>query len=111
MLPDNDHVIAERSEIKDQQDHGREDTIATAVLVKPRSNQAETVSGRLLLFSPDGKKIVEVANGVRDLQVATLDSGGVTLLYERQRRLVLASFDRSSLAKKREQDIEVPQLK
>jgi hypothetical protein len=39
--------------------------IATAVLVKPRSAQPEMVNGRPLLFSADGKKIVEVADDVR----------------------------------------------
>lgn len=110
LLPDNDHVISERSDVKDQKSP-REPIIATAVLVKPRTAQPELVDGSLLLFLPDGKRIVEVAKGVRELQVATLDARGVTLLYERQRRLVLAFFDSSSLSKEREQEIEVPQLK
>jgi hypothetical protein len=111
LLADNDHVIAERSDVKNLNDQTKQPIIATAVLVKPRSAQPEMVNGRLLLFSADGKKIVQVADDVRELQVATLDSQDITLLYERQRGLVLTSFDSSSLAKKREHGIVVPQLK
>ena len=35
----------------------------------------------------------------------------LTLLYERTQRLVSAVFDSSSLSKKSEQEIDVPQLK
>jgi hypothetical protein len=111
LLADNDHIIAERSDVKNSNDRMKQLIVATAVLVKPRSAQPERANGRLLLFSADGKKIVEVANDVRELQVATLDSQDITLLYERQRALVLTSFDSSSLAKKREHGIAVPQLK
>jgi hypothetical protein len=58
-----------------------------------------------------GRKIVEVANGVRDVHIATLDAGKVIILFERNRRLVLATFEPTSLVKKREQEIELPQLK
>ncbi|MGH9516135.1 MAG: hypothetical protein ACRD3P_10720 [Terriglobales bacterium] len=111
LLADNDHVIAARSDVKNLNDRMKQPIIATAVLVKPRSAQPEMVNGRLLLFSADGKKIIEVADDVRELQVATLDSEDITLLYERQRALVLTSFDSSSLTKKREHGIAVPQLK
>jgi len=37
--------------------------------------------------------------------------GELIILYERDRRLVLATFDPGSLAKHREQEIDVPQLK
>ena len=111
LLPDSDHVIAERSDVKDQRDPMRERVIATVVLVKPRSDKAETLGGTLLLFDSGGKNIVEVASDVRDIHIATVDAGELKVLYERNRRLRLAVFDSTSLTKKKEQEIEVPQLK
>jgi hypothetical protein len=111
LLPDNDHVIGERSDLKDERDPMRRRVVATAVLVKPQTDQAESTSGRLLVFDSSGKNVVEVANDVRDLHVATLNGGDLTLLYERGRHLVSAVFDPLSLAKKHEQEIDVPQLK
>jgi hypothetical protein len=111
LLPDNDHVIAERSDVKDEKDSRREPLIATAVLVKTRSDQLESATGRLLLFDPNGTNTIEVATGVRDIHVSTLNGAEVNLLYEHNRHLVSAAFDSSSLAKKREQEIEIPQLK
>jgi hypothetical protein len=111
LLSDNDHVIGERSDVKDEKDPTRERIVATAVLVKPRADQPESTAGRLLVFDSSGKNVVEVANDVRDLHVATLNGGDLTLLYERGRHLVSAVFDPLSLAKKREQEIDVPQLK
>ena len=111
LLPDNDHVIGERSDVKDEKDPRRERIVATAVLVKPRTDHPESATGRLLVFDPSGKNVIEVATEVRDLHVATLNGGDLTLLYERGRHLVSAVFDPLSLAKKREQEIDVPQLK
>jgi hypothetical protein len=111
LLPDNDHVIGERSDVKDEKDPTRERIVATAVLVKPRTDQLESATGRLLLFDAGGKNVVEVANDVRDLHVAVFNGGDLTLLYERGKHLVSAAFDPLSLAKKREQEIDVPQLK
>ena len=111
LLPDNDHIIEERSDVKDGKDPTRERILATAVLVKPHTNQAESAAGRLLVFDASGKNVVEVAHEVRDLHIATLNNGDLTLLYERGRHLVSASFDPLSLVKKREQEIDVPQLK
>jgi hypothetical protein len=111
LLPDNDHVIGERSDVKDERDSIQERIVATAVLVKPRTDQPESTTARLLVFDGSGKSVVEVANDVRDLHVATLNGGDLTLLYERGRHLVSAAFDPLSLAKKREQEIDVPQLK
>jgi hypothetical protein len=111
LLPDNDHVIWESSDVPDEKDPKTKRIIATAALVKPAIDRPDTVNGRLLLFEPSGKKTVDVANDVREIHVASLFGGELTILYERERRLVLAAFDPGSLAKKREQKIEVPQLK
>lgn len=111
LLPDNDHVIAESSDVIDDTEHKTKRVIATAVLVKPMTGSPDTTVGRLLLFDPPGRKVMEVANNVRDIHLASLSSGEVAILYERDKRLVLAVFDSGSLAKYREQEIDVPQLK
>ena len=85
--------------------------MATVVLVKKRGSALEAADGRLLLFNPSGKNVVEIADGVRTMHAATLLHGDVTVLFERQRRLFLVTFDPGSLAKRREQQLEVPQLK
>jgi hypothetical protein len=110
LLPDNDHVIVENSGITDEKDPRLRRTVATAALVKPQSTQPEMVDGKLLLFDNKAGNVVEVANDARDLHVATLNNGELILLYERNRRLVLAAFEPNSLAKKREQEIQVPQF-
>jgi hypothetical protein len=111
LLPDNDHVISDHSDITTEDgDHKATRTIATAVLVKPPSDSPENASGRLLMFDPTGRKIVEVANNVRELHLASLSGGEVRILLERNRHFVLATFDPASLAKRGEQEIGVPQL-
>ena len=111
LLPDNDHVIGDSSEISEDTDHRVRRMIATAVVVRPATDAPETASGRLLLFDPPGRKIVEVANNVRELHLATLSGSELLILYERNRHLELAAFDPSSLAKRREQEIDVSQPK
>jgi len=111
LLPDNDHVIGDSSDITDDTDHNAKRMIATAVLVKATTGSPETAVGRLLLFDPPGRKIVEVASNVREIHLASLAGGELTILYERDRRLVLAAFDPRSLEKCREQEIDVPRPK
>jgi hypothetical protein len=111
LLPDHDHVVAQTTDITDDKELRSKRTIATAVFVKAREDERATASGQLLLVDGMGRKIVEVANDVRDIHIATLDAGEVIVLFERNRRLVLATFDPTSIVKKREQEIELPQLK
>jgi hypothetical protein len=85
--------------------------VATAALVKPATDEPDFAKGRLLLFDPSGHRIVEAANGVRKIQVVSLTSGEITLLYERDRRFVVATFDASSFAKRSEQEMDIPQLR
>ena len=85
--------------------------IATTVLVKSRSDDPVMAKGTLFLFDPPGNKVMEVATNVRGIHVASFAGGELTILYERERRLVFAAFDPSSLAKRREHEIDVPQVK
>jgi hypothetical protein len=84
LLQDNNHVISESPDLMADEDGQRaKRALATAALVKPTSNDPEVSSGRLLLFDPPGRKVMEVANGVRKLHVASYTNGEITLLYER----------------------------
>jgi hypothetical protein len=109
LLPDHDHVITAHFDVVKQEDQPKASIVATLVLVK--SAALDAAGGRLLLFGPSGRKIVEVADGVRTIHAADLIGGDVTVLFERDRRLFLVSFDPESLTKRHEQQMEVPQLK
>jgi hypothetical protein len=52
-----------------------------------------------------------VADGVRALHVAALSGKQITVLYERERQLVVALFEATFLAKQQEQTMPVPALK
>ena len=111
LLPDNDHVVTQNSDISDGSERSAKRVIATAVLVKSPTGSPETAGGRLLLFDASCQNIVEVANDVRKIHLTSLSAGQLTLLFERDRHLVVATFDPASLAKRAEQEIKVPQLK
>ena len=112
LLPDNDHIMSDSSDIREAATNGNaQRMIATAVLVKSTTGSPESVSGKLLLFDPSGRTIVEVANNGRNIHLTSLSGGDLTILYERNRRLVLTAFDPGSLAKRGEQEIDVPQPK
>jgi len=102
LLPDDDHIIVRAADIATEAEPGKQSpTIATTVLVKARGGNRETATGKLLLFDPGARRVVEVADDVRELHSATLASDTIRLLYERERRLVLATFEVWSLTKRR----------
>jgi hypothetical protein len=111
LLPDNDHIISDTSDITEETNGSAKRMIATAVLVKSTVGSPETLAGRLLLFDPSGRKIVEVSPNAREIHLTSISSSDLTILYERNRRLVFAAFDPGSLAKRGEQVIDVPQPK
>lgn len=111
LLPDNNHIVEDSSDITDQKESVEKRVVVTAVLVKSATEPPESATGKLLLFDPPGKTIVEVADHVRTIQVASIKGGELSVLYERDKRLFLDVFDPRSIAKLREQEIEVPQLK
>ena len=112
LLPDHDHVISETQDVVHHEDQAKASrTVATAILVKKRGPALETVGGRLILFNPSGTNVVEIADGVRTMHAATLSGGELAVLFERDRRLSLATFDPQSLAKHHEQQMDIPELK
>jgi hypothetical protein len=112
LLPDNRHVIVDNSDIfADANESRARHIVATAALVKPSADSSGVATGKLLLYDPAGRRIVEVAGGVRRLHVASILNGEVSLLYEQDRHLMVARFDPVSLVKRGEEQVEVPQLR
>jgi hypothetical protein len=111
LLADNDHIVSDSSNIAEQKDPNTGRVLVTTVLVKPVTSSPESTTGKLLLFDPPGTKIIEVADHVRTIQVAALEGDELSILYERDKQLFLIVFNPYSLAKLREQVIEVPQLR
>jgi hypothetical protein len=111
LLPDHQHVITESVDIMaDEGDARLKRIVAAAAIVKASGERRDAATGRLLLCDPAGRRIVVVADGVRKLHVASVLNGEITLLYERDRRLMVARFDGASLVKRPEEQVEVPQL-
>lgn len=111
LLPDNDHVVVDSSDIREPNESNEKRVVVTAVLVKSPTEPPESAVGKLLLFDPPGKKIVEVADHVRTIQVVSIKEGELSILYERDKRLLLDVFNLQSITKVREQEIEIPLIK
>ena len=109
LLPDNKHAIGETSDVTVPHESEEQRTIASAAVVRPAEEPSAT--GNLILFDPAGKKVVEISKGVTEIHVASLSGNDIVLLYERNSHLVRASFDRESLEKHTETEIEVPKVK
>jgi hypothetical protein len=112
LLPDDKHVIVAHSDVtRMEPDRQADRTVATVALVKAVDVDRQTGKGRLLLFGPPGRPLTEAADGVRAMHVAQLSGDQITVLYERDRQLVVATFDAATLAKRREQVMSIPVLK
>ncbi len=111
LLPDNDHIVEDLSDITDEKEAGDRRVVVSSAVVKLATDSTGGATGRLLLFDPSGKKIVEVADNVRTIQIASIKGGELVILYERDKRLFLDAFDPQSITKFREQAIEIPLLK
>ena len=111
LLPDSDHVIAESLEIEREEAPNVKQVLAIAGLVKPLGGDLRTTEGRLLLFDPTGKTVEALADGVQTLHVAAVgQASGYLVMYERQRKFVVATVDPVSLKARGEQVFEVPSL-
>jgi hypothetical protein len=104
LLPSDNEVITFDSNVGENQSK----PIATVVLARPQGGG----DGRMLLLDPVAKHVGEIASGVHDVDGVTLmHNGAIAVLYESNRRYHLATFDRASLAKISERDVNVPQLR
>jgi hypothetical protein len=113
LLPDDDHVITKHSDVMTRAEgEKRARPVATFTLVKPAGADLRATEGLLLLFDPAGRNVQTVADGVRELHTAELEAEGrITVLFERRRKYVLASFDGRSLERNQEREITIPTLK
>jgi hypothetical protein len=110
LLSDSDHTV-EVSDVETTHQPNASQVIASVALVKPPGPHMESTTGKLLLFDPPGRKIVEVSDGVRAIQIASISGNEISILFERGRRLTLDVFDAQSLTKVGEQVIEIPPVK
>src|SRR5688572_12525250 len=108
LLPDNNHVITDSNDFTEQKNSDEKRVIATAIVVSPMQQSSDSADGKLVLFDATGKNVVEVADNVREIHITSTAGNELTILFERDKRLVFAAFDARSLAKLREQEIEVP---
>ena len=110
LLPDNDHEIVRMSDLPEQEEDSAP-TRVTVALVKARSEDLSVATGRLLLISPAGDRVVEVASEVREINAATLiEDQTLSLVYERHRKLVVAQLDLQHFAMLHQKEIAVPLL-
>jgi hypothetical protein len=112
LLSDNDHVIVEQEDVIPETEDGEDRVpIGMVALVKPSGSDDEVAEGDLLLLDPSGDRVQTVSSGVRALHAAALQDGRLVLLFERQRRYVVAVFEPKTLAKVEEHPLEVPEVK
>lgn len=115
LLEDDDHQITDFRDIPAGTRYAAttsttEAPTATLALVKQGEGDLDLLTGRLLLVTPAGRRVVEVASNVRVVSGATLDQeGNVLLVYERERRYELVRFDRS-LREIDRHEVRIPKL-
>ena len=112
-LPDDDHVIEEHAVERTREGpwvpEPERPAVALVALAKPLKR--ETEEGTLYLLDPPGRRIVVVADHVRDVHGTALTAQGAAFMYERSGRYVLAHYDVVTLKKVSEVDVAVPGLK
>jgi hypothetical protein len=113
LLPDDRHVIVEHpipGEERYPMLSQPKAPVAIAALVKAATG--EDGQGALLLYDAKGQNIQAVADHVLDVHGVSLsEAQGITVLYEKPGRYVMASFDPSSLAKRGEEVVTFPNLR
>ncbi len=111
LLPDADHVITESRGIEREEAGGRKQLLALAGLVKPAGADENLADGRLLVFDPTGRVVAPLSDGVRSLHLAAPGQGAeFIVMYERQRRFVVATLDPVTLKARSEHVLEIPGL-
>ena len=120
LLPDTNHVVEEATDIGEP-DNSRpslaennnlrlKKVVAILAYVKPNRDHWRDFPGELLLSNSTGRNVEKIADEVKDVQISALQGSEIVIIYERNHRLMLQAFDSTSLAKKREQEIEIPPL-
>jgi hypothetical protein len=112
LLPDDDHEIVSLSDLPEREEYAaKPPPVVTVALVKPHAEDMELATGRLLVFSPAGDRIVEVANEVRVVGATALIEGTkLSVVYERARKYVVAQVDLQQFVLLTQQEITPPPL-
>ena len=112
LLPDSQHVLTRVLDVPAEDEPGSPRPVATVILAKPVSASGANDGGALLIADPTGRSVLRVADDVTDVDHAGMSTDGlVTVLYERGRKYVMASFNATSLALVSRSEVAVPDLK
>ena len=113
MLPDCRHIFESLEELRAiSEDGGATHPLGTVAVVKEVGQESEEATGKLIIFDPVGKILEPLAEGVRQVNVASVaPSGEFVILYERSRQFVIAVVDESTFKTSREQVFDIPPLK
>lgn len=104
LLPGDKELIANYEDVMDGPE---KPPLATIALVKPPNEE----NGRLLIFDIAAQHIEQVAANVRTIDGVTIvPSGDIAVLFQKNRKYYLASFDRVTRAKTSEREIPIPPL-
>lgn len=111
LLEDHEHIIDSFRHYPASRRQDDPPPLAALALVKPEVEGLELASGRLLLMTPDGARVTEVANDVRRVNRAKAsDNGVMSIIFERDGDYILARHDLRTLAKLGEQRVQPPLL-
>ena len=113
LLPDSRHYFTEELELNtDPDDPKSKRMLGTVALLKEVGADPHTATGKLLIFDPPGRTLQWLADGVRELNAASVaPSGDFVILYERNRQFVIAVVDGKMFKLTREQIFDIPILK
>ena len=112
LLPDSGHALTAVLDVSAEDKPNSRRPVAIVVLVKPVGAAGAGDGGALLVADPTGRAVHAVADGVRAIDHAGMSTDGlVTVLYERGRKYVVASFNAATLAPVSQGEVAVPELK
>jgi hypothetical protein len=109
LLPNDKELITNHEDVSEPGEH--KPPLAIVALVKPDGENADAATGRLLMLDVAARHVEQFASDVRALDGVTITAGGdIAVLFQKNRKYYLASFDRTTLAKRSEREIAVPDL-
>lgn len=109
LLPNDKELITKNEDVSEPGEHKQ--PLAIVALVKPDGEHADAATGRLLIADVAGRHVEQFASDVHALDGVTITPGGdIAVLFQKNRKYYLASFDRTTRAKRSEREIAVPDL-
>ena len=109
LLPSDKERITNQEDVTQPGEH--KPPLAIVALVKPDGENTDAATGRLLIVDVAGRHVEQFASDVHALDGVTITPGGdIAVLFQKNRKYYLASFDRTTRAKRSEREIAVPDL-